>query len=77
MHIEISGHTDNVGSLDYNKKLSENRAKTVYQYLIDHGIKATRLKYTGYAYTKPITDNSSEKGRALNRRTELKIISVN
>lgn len=77
MHIEISGHTDNVGSLDYNKKLSENRAKTVYQYLIDHGIKATRLKYTGYAYTKPIADNSSEKGRALNRRTELKIISVN
>lgn len=76
LSIEIAGHTDNIGSFEYNKTLSENRAKTVYQYLIDHGISPHRLKYQGYAFSKPIADNSSELGRALNRRTEFKILSV-
>ncbi|MGQ9848180.1 MAG: OmpA family protein [Bacteroidales bacterium] len=74
--IEIGGHTDNVGGLEYNKTLSTNRAKTVYQYLIDHGINPNRLKYQGYAYSKPIADNSTESGRALNRRTEFKVLAV-
>lgn len=76
LSIEIGGHTDNVGDLEYNKILSTNRAKTVYQYLIDNGISVNRLKYVGYAFTKPIADNNSESGRALNRRTEIKIIGI-
>lgn len=75
--IEISGHTDNVGSSEYNKNLSTNRAKTVYQYLISKGIAANRLKFAGYGFSKPIANNDTPEGRALNRRTEFKIISVN
>jgi len=74
--IEIGGHTDNVGSKEYNKTLSENRAKSVYNYLIDKGIKKERLSYSGYDFSVPISDNSSDEGRALNRRTEFKIISI-
>jgi outer membrane protein OmpA-like peptidoglycan-associated protein len=75
--IEISGHTDNVGGLEHNKSLSTNRAKTVYEYLIQHGIKAERLKYAGYAYSKPLADNNTAEGRALNRRTEFKVLAIN
>jgi len=75
LHIEISGHTDNVGGLEHNKILSTNRAKTVYDYLVNHGIKAERLKYAGYGYSKPIADNNTAEGRALNRRTEFKVLS--
>jgi outer membrane protein OmpA-like peptidoglycan-associated protein len=73
--IEVSGHTDNVGSAEHNITLSTNRAKNVYDYLVQHGIKAERLKYAGYGFTKPIATNNTEEGRALNRRTEFKIIS--
>jgi len=73
--IEISGHTDNVGGLEHNKTLSTNRAKTVFDYLVQHGIKPERLKYAGYAYSKPIADNNTASGRALNRRTEFKVLS--
>ncbi len=72
--IEISGHTDNIGSSDHNQKLSENRAKAVYDYLINEGIDESRLKYAGYGDTYPIASNDSKKGRAKNRRTEFKII---
>lgn len=73
MKIEIGGHTDNVGNKTYNQKLSENRAKAVYDYLILQGIAAARLSYKGYGDTMPIADNSTEQGRALNRRTEFKV----
>jgi len=72
--IEISGHTDNVGSAAYNKKLSENRAKAVVDYLITKGINKVRLQYAGYGFDKPIGSNDTEEGRQLNRRTEFKII---
>ncbi|MBI1305471.1 MAG: OmpA family protein [Bacteroidetes bacterium] len=72
--VEIGGHTDNTGNEAHNKTLSENRAKAVYQYLIDHGIDATRLSYKGYASSQPIADNNTEAGRAKNRRTELRIV---
>ncbi len=76
MKIEISGHTDNVGDAKYNQVLSENRAKAVYNYLINHGITAERLTYKGYGKTVPIDTNDTEAGRANNRRTEFKVIDT-
>jgi outer membrane protein OmpA-like peptidoglycan-associated protein len=72
--IEINGYTDNVGDDKSNLALSENRSKTVYNYLISNQINAARLSYKGYGETKPVADNSSEAGRKKNRRTEFKII---
>lgn len=72
--IEISGHTDNTGSVQHNIVLSKNRAKSVYDYLIAHGISADRLTYKGYGQSVPIADNGTIEGRAQNRRTEMKII---
>ena len=74
--IEISGHTDNQGSREHNTKLSKNRAKTVYDYLIAHEIVANRLTYKGYGFDKPIGTNDTAEGRANNRRTEFKIIGL-
>ncbi len=73
--VEISGHTDNVGSKQHNINLSTNRAKKVYEYLINKGISASRLSYKGYYFSRPIAKNDTEEGRAKNRRTEFKIIS--
>jgi outer membrane protein OmpA-like peptidoglycan-associated protein len=76
MRIEISSHTDNVGSAAYNEKLSANRALSVVNYLVDKkGIKKDRLEYKGYGFTQPIAPNDSDQGRQLNRRTEFKILS--
>ncbi len=73
LNISIQGHTDNVGSVDDNQFLSENRAKSVYDYLIELGIDPARLGYKGFGETKPVASNNTEKGRALNRRTEFVI----
>lgn len=73
MKIEISGHTDNVGSVQYNKKLSESRAQSVVNYLKAKGISADRLSYAGFGFDDPIAPNDTEEGRQLNRRTEFKI----
>lgn len=72
--IEISGHTDNKGSAAYNQKLSERRARSVVNYLVAKGIPIERLTYAGYGMTQPIASNDTDEGRALNRRTEFKII---
>ncbi|MDR1793440.1 MAG: OmpA family protein [Bacteroidales bacterium] len=69
INIEIQGHTDNVGTYQSNLVLSENRAKSVYQYLQSEYIAANRLKYKGYSDTQPVADNKTEEGRAKNRRT--------
>ena len=74
MVIEIQGHTDNVGAEDYNMRLSQARAKAVYDVLIDMGISAKQIKYKGYGETKPISENRTEVGRALNRRTVFLIL---
>jgi len=74
IRIEIGGHTDDQGSDDYNDRLSENRAKSVYDYLVNKGIPADRLQYKGYGKRVPIADNATGEGRAINRRTEFKII---
>ncbi|MCQ2286926.1 MAG: OmpA family protein [Bacteroidales bacterium] len=73
LKIEIGGHTDDQGSEEYNEKLSLSRAESVYKYLISKGIESNRLTYKGYGESMPIDDNSTEKGRAANRRTEFKI----
>lgn len=67
--IEIQGHTDNVGAVDYNIRLSKARARTVYNLLIKLGIPANQMTYKGYGESRPIADNQTEEGRALNRRT--------
>ncbi|MER3470088.1 MAG: flagellar motor protein MotB [Chitinophagaceae bacterium] len=73
--MQIEGHTDNVGSQANNQKLSENRAKSVVNYLVGKGIAANRLTAKGYGETKPVADNKTEEGRAQNRRTEVKIVA--
>jgi len=74
MIISINGYTDNIGELDYNKKLSRERALSVYNKLIIYGIAENRLQYKGYGEGNPKNDNSSDELRELNRRTEFFII---
>lgn len=74
--IEIGGHTDNSGSKNYNLDLSEQRAASVKRALVQRGLKSERIKTKGYGMRKALNANSSEEERAINRRTELKIISV-
>ncbi len=75
LRIEISGHTDNRGSMTTNKRLSTARAKAVVDYLISKGIDAGRLEYQGYAYLQPIASNKTAEGRQKNRRVEFKVLS--
>lgn len=72
--FEIHGHTDNVGNDNTNLLLSQNRAKTVYNYLLNKGISASRMNYQGYGESRPIATNETEEGRAQNRRTEFFIV---
>jgi outer membrane protein OmpA-like peptidoglycan-associated protein len=72
--IEIGGHTDNTGSIDYNQKLSENRAKTVADYLVTAGIDPLRITSRGYGLNVPVASNDTPDGRSQNRRTEMKVI---
>ncbi len=72
--IELGGHTDNSGKKEWNKTLSTNRAKSVYDYVMTNGkIAATRLSYKGYAETKPKVPNDTPENKAKNRRTEFKV----
>ena len=75
LKIQIDGHTDNVGGEKDNLLLSNNRAKSVVGYLLSKGINSQRLTYKGFGASKPVADNETEKGKALNRRTELFVIS--
>ena len=72
--IQVGGHTDNVGEQKDNLLLSEQRAKAVYDYLIQKGIPAQRLSYKGYGELDPIADNASPEGRKANRRTTFRIL---
>jgi len=72
--IEISGHTDNVGTEAKNQTLSEDRAKAVADYLISQGVEKERITSAGYGSKKPIADNSTDTGKAKNRRVEFKLI---
>lgn len=75
LKIEISGHTDNVGSFKSNQKLSEDRAKAVADYLIGTGIDNSRIEHKGYSFSQPIAPNNTPDGKAQNRRVEFKILS--
>jgi OmpA-OmpF porin, OOP family len=71
--IEVQGHTDNVGGVGINKKLSQSRADSVKAWLVAHGVEATRLTSIGYGLSKPIADNKTDEGRAKNRRVQFTI----
>ena len=72
--VEVGGHTDNIGSPNYNYKLSGDRAKAVVTYLFSKGVPLKRLWWKGYGADKPISNNSTERGRAKNRRVEFRIM---
>ena len=72
--VEVSGHTDNTGHIDYNKILSQRRADAIKNYLTEHGIDGARITSVGYGIENPIGDNKTRIGRRLNRRTEFKIL---
>ncbi len=71
--VEIDGHTDGKGSAPYNQKLSEHRAAAVKKYLVGRGIDAGRMSTRGFGKSMPVADNSTDEGRELNRRVELKV----
>lgn len=73
LQLTIEGHTDNVGGVTYNQNLSDNRANAVMSYLTGTGITANRLRAVGYGQQKPVADNTTDEGRAKNRRVELKL----
>ncbi|MDR2871776.1 MAG: OmpA family protein [Xanthomonadaceae bacterium] len=82
MRVEVAGHTDSIGSVEYNQKLSERRARAVYEYLVNRGISSSRLVGpVGYGKSRPIAPNThpdgsdNPEGRAKNRRTELNTVN--
>ncbi len=74
LKLLVEGHTDNIGKAEHNQTLSQQRAEAIVTYLTEKGIEPSRLKAKGYGFSKPISDNNTEEGRAMNRRTEIKII---
>lgn len=77
MEIAIHGHTDSRGDNSYNQRLSENRAKSVYNYLVQKGsVAPNRLSYKGFGESKPVADNNTAEGRQINRRVEFTVTKV-
>ncbi|GAA4642069.1 OmpA family protein [Pontixanthobacter gangjinensis] len=74
--IDVYGHTDSSGSDAYNQRLSEQRAEAVANYLSSRGVNSARIRWQGFGETAPIADNTTDSGRALNRRVEIKIIPI-
>jgi len=72
--VEIGGHTDNIGSKKYNYQLSDKRAKSVYNALLNYGVSPNQMTYKGYGFDKPINLDDSDEARIMNRRTEVKIV---
>jgi len=75
LSIEIGGHTDDIGTEQSNQELSENRARVVYNYLINNQVNPSTISFKGYGESKPLNDNLTEENRKNNRRTEYKIIT--
>jgi OmpA-OmpF porin, OOP family len=76
--VEIEGHTDNIGSDSYNRRISERRAESVKRYLVQHfPIQSDRLVVRGYGKSKPITSNDTPEGRDKNRRVEVVNLGIN
>jgi OmpA-OmpF porin, OOP family len=74
IRAEVAGHTDDRGEANYNRSLSQKRAESVRAYLVSKGVDASRLTARGYGEDSPIADNKSDKGRAENRRVELRAL---
>jgi outer membrane protein OmpA-like peptidoglycan-associated protein len=74
MVIEIAGHTDDVGTEEDNMALSQKRAETIYEYLVDKGIEPSRVTPIGYGESSPLANNATNEGRSLNRRIEVRVI---
>lgn len=74
--VKIQGHTDNIGGDAFNLTLSENRAHSVYEYLVSRGVSSSRLSYKGFGETQPVDTNDTEAGRAMNRRTEFLVTGM-
>lgn len=72
--IKVKGHTDNVGTEEFNLNLSKNRAMSVMNYLLQKGVKRENLSYDYYGFSLPLTSNDTEEGRRLNRRVEFEIL---
>ena len=72
--VRVEGHTDSTGSVEYNQTLSENRAKSVVDYLIAKGVPAQSIYSQGFGETRPVDDNHTVEGRAQNRRTEVRVV---
>lgn len=73
--VSVDGHTDNVGDLQVNQKLSESRAASVKAALIKAGVPSARISTRGHGFSQPVADNKSEEGRRLNRRTDILILN--
>jgi outer membrane protein OmpA-like peptidoglycan-associated protein len=74
IEIEMSAHTDSKGSDDYNFKLSDERARSVREYILSKGIAASRIQSKGYGERKPVAPNDTDENRQLNRRVEFTIL---
>jgi flagellar motor protein MotB len=74
--VEIGGHTDSIGSSAFNQRLSLQRALAVKSWLVEQGISENRISAVGYGATRPLSPNTTEEGRALNRRTEMRIVQT-
>ena len=74
VRVEVAGHTDSVGSDEYNQALSERRAESVQAYLVSRGISPSRIEAVGFGETQPVASNDTAEGRANNRRVEIKVL---
>ncbi len=76
-HVQVDGHTDNVGNPESNRKLSQERAEAVVKYLVEKkGVDAKRLSAKGFGDSQPIADNKTERGRAKNRRVDFTVTTM-
>ncbi len=74
--VSVNGHTDDVGTQEYNQKLSERRAQAVRDYLVEAGVSEEILSVTGHGKTRPLVPGTSDEARAKNRRVELGIVNT-
>ena len=77
LHVNIQGHTDNVGADDFNMRLSYLRAREIYNLLIAKGVKENRITFEGYGKSRPVATNETEEGKLKNRRVEIEIEMIN
>jgi outer membrane protein OmpA-like peptidoglycan-associated protein len=70
-NLQVEGHTDSTGTYEYNLSLSEDRARSVLNFMAQHGVQRERMRATGYGFNQPVSDNATAEGRRRNRRVEI------